>query len=104
MFCWLYFCFCLQTVSELLPKELPLTNAVRYAEATELYADFSETETEASVTLTNNGKLPEGEIAEGGGLSSLRKRVERAGGQMIVQSLPAFRLTVTIPKGKEDII
>ena len=81
-----------------------VTNAVRYAEATELYADFSETETEASVTLTNNGKLPEGEIAEGGGLSSLRKRVERAGGQMIVQSLPVFRLTVTIPKGKEDIM
>ena len=81
-----------------------VTNAVRYAEATELYADFSETETEASVTLTNNGKLPEGEIAEGGGLSSLRKRVERAGGQMIVESLPVFRLTVTIPKGKEDIM
>ena len=81
-----------------------VTNAVRYAEATELYADFSETETEASVTLTNNGKLPEGEIAEGGGLSSLRKRVERAGGQMIVESLPVFRLTVTVPKGKEDIM
>ena len=81
-----------------------VTNAVRYAEATELYADFSENETEASVTLTNNGKLPEGEIAEGGGLSSLRKRVERAGGQMIVESLPVFRLTVTIPKGKDDIV
>ena len=81
-----------------------VTNAVRYAEATELYADFSESETEACVTLTNNGKLPEGEIAEGGGLSSLRHRVERAGGQMIVESSPVFKLTVTIPKGKEDII
>jgi len=81
-----------------------VTNAVRYAEATELYADFSETETEASVTLTNNGKLPDGEISEGGGLSSLRKRVERAGGQMIVESSPIFKLTVTVPKGKEDIV
>jgi len=81
-----------------------VTNAVRYAEATELYADFSETETEASVVLTNNGKQPDGKIKEGGGLSSLRKRVERAGGQMITESLPVFRLTVTIPKGKEDII
>lgn len=81
-----------------------VTNAVRYAEATELYADFSETETEARVTLTNNGKLPEGDIEEGGGLSSLRKRVERTGGQMIIESSPIFKLTVTIPKGTEDII
>ena len=77
-----------------------VTNAVRYAEATELYADFTETETEAGVTVTNNGKRPESEIAEGGGLSSLRHRVERAGGQMTVQSFPIFKLTVTIPKEK----
>lgn len=81
-----------------------VTNAVRYAEATKLYADFSETETEAEVTLTNNGKRPENEITEGGGLSSLRKRVERAGGRMNVRSFPTFRLTVTVPKVKEDIL
>ncbi|MBQ4110751.1 MAG: hypothetical protein IJC74_07710 [Clostridia bacterium] len=81
-----------------------VTNAVRYAEATELYADFSENENCWGVTLTNNGKLPDGEITEGGGLSSLRKRVERAGGQMRVESFPVFKLTVTLPKEKEAII
>ena len=81
-----------------------VTNAVRYADATELYANFAETKTEASVTITNNGRPPESTITEGGGLSSLRHRVERAGGQMRVESFPIFRLTVTVPKGKEDII
>lgn len=81
-----------------------VTNAVRYAEATELYVVFSETEVEASVTISNNGKIPEGEIVEGGGLSTLRRRVERAGGAMTVQSLPNFKLTVTITKGKEGVL
>ena len=79
-----------------------VTNAVRYAQATELYVAFSETEAEASVTVSNNGKIPKGEIVEGGGLSTLRYRIERAGGRMNVQSFPKFKLTVTVPKGKES--
>jgi anti-sigma regulatory factor (Ser/Thr protein kinase) len=81
-----------------------VTNAVRYADASELYADFSETEENATVIVANNGKQPNGEIVEGGGLSTLRRRVERAGGSMIVQSLPKFKLTVTVPKGKEGVL
>ena len=81
-----------------------VTNAVRYAQATELYADFAETEAEATVTVTNNGKVPEKQIVEGGGLSTLRRRVERAGGTMTVQSRPQFRLTVTVPKGRESVL
>ena len=80
-----------------------VTNAVRYAEATELYADFTETEADATVVVYNDGKQPEGEIVEGGGLSTLRRRVERAGGSMTVQSRPRFKLTVTVPKGKEGV-
>ena len=80
-----------------------VTNAVRYADASELYADFTETETEATVVVYNDGKQPEGEIKEGGGLSTLRRRVERAGGSMTVQSRPRFKLTVTVPKGKEGV-
>ena len=81
-----------------------VTNAVRYAEATELYVGFSETEAEASVTISNNGKIPESEIVEGGGLSTLRRRVERAGGVMTVQSLPNFKLTVTVIKGRVGVL
>ena len=81
-----------------------VTNAVRYAEATELYAEFSENDAEAAVTVTNNGRIPDKEIIEGGGLSTLRRRVEREGGIMSVQSLPKFKLTVIIPKGKEGVL
>jgi signal transduction histidine kinase len=81
-----------------------VTNAVRYADASELYAEFSETECLAAVTVTNNGKQPDSEIVEGGGLSTLRRRVERAGGTMTVQSIPKFKLTVTVPKGKEGVL
>lgn len=77
-----------------------VTNAVRYAEASVLCACFTETEGAATVVLTNNGKPPETQIVEGGGLSTLRHRVERAGGSMHVQSLPKFQLTVTVPKNK----
>lgn len=81
-----------------------VTNAVRYAEASKLYAEFSESETEASVIVANNGIPPVGEIAEGGGLSSLRLRVERAGGEMYIQSFPEFKLTVSVPKRKEGVL
>lgn len=81
-----------------------VTNAVRYADASELCAAFSEDEVSAAVTVTNNGKAPEREIVEGGGLSTLRRRVERAGGTMTVQSLPIFKLTVAVPKEKEGVL
>ena len=50
------------------------------------------------------GKIPERQIVEGGGLSTLRRRIERAGGRMVVQSFPKFQLTVTVPKGKEGVL
>ena len=81
-----------------------VTNAVRYAEATELYVSFDEDETQARVCVTNNGRVPEGDIVEGGGLSTLRRRIERAGGMMMIRSLPYFELSVTVPKGKEGVL
>ena len=58
-----------------------------------------------TAVITNNGTPPAGEIKEGGGLSSLRRRIRSAGGTMAIQSLPAFALTVTLPEpggGKGD--
>ena len=81
-----------------------VTNAVRYADATELYVTFGETQTDATVTVTNNGLEPEGEVVEGGGLSTLRRRIERAGGAMTVRSHPRFELSVTVPKEKEGVL
>ncbi len=42
------------------------------------------------------------EELEGGGLSTLRRCIEREGGTMTVDSVPQFRLTVSLPKSKED--
>ena len=81
-----------------------VTNAVRYASATELYADFSETDQDATIVVTNNGKVPDADITEGGGLSTLRRRIERSGGIMRVDARPCFRLTVTVPKEREGIL
>ena len=80
-----------------------VTNAVRYAGASELYAKFAENAGSAIVAVSNNGKQPDGKIVEGGGLSTLRRRVERAGGSMVLQSLPEFQLTVTVPKEMEGV-
>ena len=81
-----------------------VTNAVRYAKADNLYATFAENENEFTVTVTNDGIKPEKEIVEGGGLSTLRRRVERIGGFMKIYSKPQFVLTVSVPKEKEGII
>lgn len=74
-----------------------LSNAVQYAQATELTAHIWEDGDRDNILLRNNGKPPEKPITEGGGLSNLRRRIERAGGTMTVQSLPVFALVIGLP-------
>lgn len=74
-----------------------LSNAVQYAQATELTAHIWEDGDRYTVLIRNNGIPPEKTITEGGGLSNLRRRIERAGGTMTVQSLPEFALVIGIP-------
>ena len=73
-----------------------LTNAVRHAGAKTLYIAFKNSADTCSVRFTNDGKRPENEITEGGGLENLRKRVERMHGQMRVISKPRYALEITI--------
>ena len=85
-----------------------VTNALHHAGGTRLDLTITHGERQVSAVYTNNGEQPKQEITEGGGLSSLRERIERAGGTMIVQSLPCFSLTVTLPEitdraGKEHL-
>lgn len=79
-----------------------VTNTARHADGTELYVTMTESDTEYAVTLTNDGKQPEQEIKEGGGLSSLRRVAENAGGQMTITSVPKFSLRITVPKEKQE--
>ena len=75
-----------------------LVNGVRHADANTLYITVTEGDGEISVTYENDGALPEGEIIEGGGLSSLRHRANRLGGRTEVRATPKFSLTVILPK------
>jgi len=80
-----------------------LTNAVRHAEATVLRVELTEGEDTCTACYSNNGRLPEGELVEGGGLGSLRRKVENQGGSMTITCAPEFALTITVPKNWSDI-
>lgn len=75
-----------------------LTNCVRHADGTELYVSAGTGGGTYTVTITNNGAAPEGEITEGGGLSALRRRIEGSGGTMTVTARPRFALTIQLPE------
>lgn len=81
-----------------------LTNMIYHAGGDRLAAVFSSTDSAAHIRITNNGTPPQKEIVEGGGLLSLRRRAEKAGGIMTVQSLPRFELCVTVPLGEENYL
>lgn len=79
-----------------------MTNAVRHAGAKELFVKLSNDAETATAEIKNSGAVPDGEIVPGGGLSSLRFRVESCGGKMEIETLPQFKLTVTVPLDREE--
>ncbi len=81
-----------------------MTNAVRHAKASELYVNLSYDGSMYSAVITNNGAVPEESITEGGGLSSLRMRINKKGGTMKVKSRPVFELTVSVPAKLEGTL
>ncbi len=79
-----------------------MTNAVRHAGAKELYVRLVYSNDMVSASVTNNGAVPEENIEEGGGLTSLRILVKKSGGVMEVKSVPKFELTVSVPVRREE--
>ena len=79
-----------------------LNNAIQYAQATELSVTIWEGGSSYTVMIRNNGKPPEKKITEGGGLTNLRRRIEKSGGKMTVQSLPEFSLVIDIPRSENS--
>lgn len=77
------------------------SNCVRHAGASELYADSTRRGEQWQLSVKNNGLSPTKTVREGGGLSSLRRRIEKAGGTMTVYSLPNFVLEITLPDKEE---
>ena len=81
-----------------------LTNAARHARGTQLHLHLRPSTGKICAVFTNDGAAPSAVVAEGGGLSSLRRSVESAGGSMLVESAPRFALTVELPLESEEWI
>ena len=79
-----------------------ITNTARHADGDELYITISDEGSFFTARIGNNGRPPKAEIVEGGGLSSLRRITEMAGGSMKTESFPRFLLTVSVPKGEKE--
>lgn len=74
-----------------------MTNAVRHAQASELYIDIKREGAFYSIRFTDNGTHEVAPVREGGGLSGLRKNVEKAFGSMQINSDGRFELIIKIP-------
>ena len=81
-----------------------LTNAMSHAHAKTLFIELRETAFDYSASFKNGGDRPRCEITEGGGLGSLRKKIESEGGTMSVTGMPEFVLTITLPKERSGRI
>ena len=74
-----------------------LTNAVRHAKADTLWISMKETAYTYVIDFKNEQNQNH-QISEGGGLSSLRKRLEHMGGNMEIIVDTDFVLKITLPK------
>ena len=73
------------------------SNCIRHAGGSRVLAECRMDRGAAALTVTNDGRIPDGPVREGGGLTGLRRRVEQARGSMQVESSPRFTLTITVP-------
>lgn len=85
-----------------------LTNAVRHSGASKLVISIRETGDMYRVDFANDssasGCRNSGEVCEGGGLSSLRRRIEDHGGMMFMTAGEEFTLSIMIPAERSTAI
>lgn len=75
-----------------------LTNAVQHAGARQLWISIEESDSEYRIRYTNDGIVPPAPVIEGGGLSTSRRKIEAAGGRMLIEYDPQFVLTIIFEK------
>lgn len=73
-----------------------LTNTVKHAEGHNIYVNASSDNGNYVIKIKNDGKAPDKPIEETGGLNTLRKNVERHGGQMSIEWENGFELTIKL--------
>lgn len=76
-----------------------LTNTIRHAGGDTVFVELTKGTQGLLLRITNNGRPPDpaDPLREGGGLSSLREKVESAGGTMRIGSHPVFELSLELP-------
>ncbi len=80
-----------------------LTNCVRHAHGTTVFVHITGIPGGYTVAITNDGQKPRGPIREGGGLATLRRRIENAGGEMTLSHSPEFLLRVTLMREEMEL-
>ncbi len=80
-----------------------LTNCVRHAHGSTVFLSVQGLSGGYQITLRNDGIQPQEPVVEGGGLSTLRRCVESAGGAMQVVSMPSFLLKLTFLREEMDL-
>ena len=80
-----------------------LTNAVRHANADCLNVSTTPTERGYHVEISDNGTAQISSVAEGGGLSNLRRRLEVEGAMMEVKCVGGVVLIIELPDGEKEI-
>lgn len=77
------------------------TNIIRHTDGDTLYVSLTENEQIITVQLSDNNSRPVGDIAETGGLRSLRDLIEHSSGKMKITTEPNYYLTITLQKENE---
>ena len=77
-----------------------VTNAVRHAGASQVTVRLREDGGFVFACITDNGEKRVSRITEGGGLSGLRKKIERAGGRLEIVLCGGVQLRVSLPLPK----
>ncbi len=77
-----------------------MTNTVSHANGKTMTVMVSDKNGKYTMSITNDGDKPKGEIKEGGGLLGLRLLVERENGTMVIHSAPQFELIIELSQGE----
>ena len=75
-----------------------MTNAIRHAGANEMTVQMHVQEDTLYAVIKDNGSRSIPSISEGSGLSTLRSRIERAGGNMEIRCSDGVELHIEIPR------
>ena len=76
------------------------TNSVRHGFATTVTVTFDSDGLHESLTVSDNGTPPEGEVQYRTGINGMRRAVLDAGGVFEVTERPHFTVKATIPTGE----